>query len=131
MRHTLALVLLALTPAVAHAQKKWTAIGTTSSGNPVFIDAKSVKKTGDLVDATVRVVFVKPVATPKGDWMSGRVVGTYDCAKKRVAAKEQTYYSDKAEKKVVEHKVNKMPGYGPALGGSLPAVALDYLCKAK
>jgi hypothetical protein len=131
MRHTLALALLALAPSLAHAQKKWTAIGTTSSGNPVFVDAKSVKKTGDLVAATVRVVFVKPVATPKGEWMSGRVVGTYDCAKKRVAAKEQTYYGDKAETKVIEHKVNKMPGYGPALGGSLPAVALDYLCKAK
>ena len=131
MRQTLALALLALTPSLAHAQKKWTPIGTTASGNPVFVDAKSVKKTGDLVAATVRVVFVKPVATPKGDWLSGRVVGTYDCAKKRVAAKEQTYYGDKAEKTVVEHKVNKMPGYGPALAGSLPALALDYLCKAK
>jgi hypothetical protein len=131
MRHTFALALLAFAPAAAHAQKKWTQIGTTSSGNPVFVDAKSVKKSGDLVSATVRVVFVKPVATPKGEWLSGRVVGTYDCAKRSVAAKEQTYYGDKAEKKVVQHKVNKIPGYGPALAGSLPAVALDYLCKAK
>jgi len=113
------------------AQKKWTPIGTTSSGNPVFVDLKSVKRAGDLVTATVRVVFVKPVATPKGDWTSGRVIGTYDCAKKAVAAKEQVYYGDKAEAKIVERKINKMPGYGPALGGSLPAVALDYLCKAK
>ena len=132
MRRTLSLVgLLALVPSLAMAQKKWTPIGTTSSGNPVFVDLKSVKKTGNLVAATVRVVFVKPVATPKGDWTSGRVIGTYDCAKRAVASKEQVYYGDKAETKVIEHKINKMPGYGPALGGSLPAVALDYLCKAK
>ena len=31
--------------------------------------------------------------------------------------------------KVVERKVNKLPGYGPVLGGSPQAVALDYLCK--
>lgn len=127
----IAFALLALAPSLAHAQKKWTSIGTTSTGNPVYVDAKSVKRTGDLVAATVRVVFVKPVTTPKGDWQSGRVVGTYDCAKKTVAAKEQTYYGDKAETTVLEHKVNKMPGYGPALAGSLPAVALDYLCKSK
>jgi hypothetical protein len=128
---TTILLAAALAPTTAHAQKKWTQIGTTSSGNPVYVDPKSVKKSGDLVSATVRVVFVKPVETPQGAWMSGRVAGTYDCAKKSVAAKEQTYYGDKAESKVVQHKVNKMPGYGPALAGSLPAVALDYLCKAK
>ncbi|MEO6528922.1 MAG: surface-adhesin E family protein [Gemmatimonadaceae bacterium] len=123
--------LVTLLPATVHAQKKWTQIGTTASGNPVFVDLKSVKKSGPLVDATVRVVFVTPVDTPKGAWMSGRITGTYDCVKKSVASKEQRYYGDKAETKVVERKVNKMPGYGPALAGSLPAIALDYLCRAK
>jgi hypothetical protein len=134
MRSTLftaALLAAALAPSRAHAQKKWTQIGTTSSGNPVYVDPKSVKKTGDLVGAIVKVVFVKPVATPKGEWMSARTTATFDCAKKSLAAKEQTYYGDKAETKIVERKVNKMPGYGPALGGSLGAIALDYLCKAK
>ena len=128
---TVTLALITLLPTAAHAQKKWAQIGTTSSGNPVYVDPRSVKKSGSLVDATVRIVFTTPVDTPKGKWMSGRVTGTYDCAKKSVAAKEQVYYGDAKETKVVEHKVNKMPGYGPALGGSLPAVVLDYLCKAK
>ena len=131
MRPLAILIVLAALPSAVHAQKKWTPIGTTASGNPVFVDSKSVKRAGSLVTATVRVQFVTPVQTPKGAWMSGRVIGTYDCTKKSVAAKEQFYYGDKAETKVVEHKVNKMPGYGPALGGSLPAIALDYLCKAK
>ena len=41
------------------------------------------------------------------------------------------YYGDAKETKVVERKVNKIPGFGPALGGSLGAVALGYLCSAK
>lgn len=128
---TATFALLALLPAAAHAQKKWTQIGTTSSGNPVYVDPRSVKKSGSLVDATVRVVFTKPVETPKGTWMSARTTATFDCAKKSLAAKENVYYGDAKETKVVERKVNKIPGYGPALGGSLGGVALGYLCSGK
>lgn len=126
-----ALLAIGLLPAVAQAQKRWTQIGTTSSGNPVYVDAKTVKKSGSLVSATVRVVFVKPVETPRGAWMSARTIGTFDCAKKSLAAKESIYYGDKNETKVVDRKVNKLPGYGPALAGSLGAIALDHLCRAK
>ena len=120
---------LVLLPSLAHAQKKWTPIGATSSGNQVFVDAKSVKRTGSLVSATVRVVFTEPVKTPTGTWMSSRTTATFDCAAKKLAAKENVYYGDAKETKVVERKVNKMPGYGPALGGSMGAIALDYVCK--
>ena len=129
MRH-LAFVLLAL-PSVAHVQKKWTRIGATSSGNQVFVDSKSIKRTGSLVAATVRVVFTTPVQTPKGAWMSSRTSATFDCAKKSLAAKENVYYGDAKETKVVDRKVNAIPGYGPALGGSMGALALTYLCAQK
>ena len=122
---------LLLVPSVAEAQKKWTPIGTTASGNPVFVDAKSVKRTDSLVSATVRVVFTTPVQTPKGAWMSSRTSATFDCARKRLAAKENVYYGDAKETKVVDRKVNAIPGYGPALGGSMGALALDYLCKTR
>ena len=122
---------LVLVPSLARAQKKWTPIGTTASGNPVFIDAKSVKRTGSLVAATVRVVFTTPVKTPTGTWMSSRSSVTFDCATKKLAAKENTVYGDAKETKVVDRKVNKIPGYGPALGGTMGAVALDYVCKAR
>ena len=121
---------LVLFPSLARAQKKWTPIGGTASGNQVFVDAKSVKRTGSLVAATVRVVFTEPVKTPSGTWMSSRTTATFDCAAKKLAAKENVYYGDAKETKVVERKVNKMPGYGPALGGSMGALALDYVCKA-
>lgn len=126
MRH-LALALLVV-PSLAQAQKKWTPIGTTSSGNPVFVDAKSVKRSGSHVAATVRVVFTTPVKTPSGTWMSSRTTAMFDCAAKKLAAKENVYYGDAKETKVVERKVNKLPGYGPALGGSMGAIALDYVC---
>ncbi len=122
---------LLLVPSVAEAQKKWTPIGTTASGNPVFVDSKSVKRTDSLVSATVRVVFSTPVQTPKGAWMSSRTSATFDCVRKRLAAKENVYYGDAKETKVVDRKVNAIPGYGPALGGSMGALALDYLCKPR
>ena len=120
---------LVLVPSLAQAQKKWTPIGNTASGNPVFVDAKSVKRTGSLVAATVRVVFTTPVKTNSGTWMSSRTTVTFDCAAKKLAAKENIYYGDAKETKVVDRKVNKIPGYGPALGGSMGALALDYVCK--
>jgi hypothetical protein len=126
----LALAVL-LVPSLVQAQKKWTPIGATSSGNQVFVDAKSVKRTGSLVAAIVRVVFTTPVKTATGTWMSSRTTATFDCAAKKLAAKENVYYGDAKETKVVERKVNKIPGYGPALGGSMGAMALDYVCKTR
>jgi len=126
----LALAIL-LVPSLAQAQKKWTPIGATASGNQVFVDAKSVKRTGSLVAATVRVVFTTPVKTPTGTWMSSRTTATFDCAAKKLAAKENVYYGDAKETKIVEKKVNAQPGYGVALGGTMGAVAMRYLCSAK
>jgi hypothetical protein len=127
---SLVLALIVL-PSILHAQKKWTPIGATASGNQVFVDPRSIKRTGNLVAATVRVVFTTPVKTPTGTWMSSRTTATFDCAAKKLAAKENVYYGDAKETKVVDRKVNKMPGYGPALGGSMGALALDYVCKPR
>jgi aspartate carbamoyltransferase catalytic subunit len=128
MRFVPLLILLALP---SFTQKKWTAIGTTASGNKVYVDAKSVKRTGALVEATVRVVFTEPVKTPAGTWMSTRTHATFDCAKKKLAAKENVVYGDAKETKVIERKVNKVPGYGANIAGSLGDVALKYLCARK
>jgi len=120
-----------LAPSLFHVQKKWTDIGTTSAGNHVFVDPKSVKRTGNLVAATVRVVFTTPVQTGKGTWMSSRTTAIFDCAAKKLAARENVYYGDAKETKVVEKKVNAQPGYSVALGGSMGALAMQYLCAAK
>jgi hypothetical protein len=121
------ILLVSLAP-VASAQK-WKDIGTTASGNVVSVDPRSVKREGNLVHATVRVVFTPPVKVQRGTWASSKTTATFDCAKRYLAAKENVYYSDANSTKVVERSVNKQPGFGPALGGSLGGIAVDYLCK--
>lgn len=111
-------------------QGKWQEIGKTSVGNPVFIDPKSVKKgTNGIITATVRTTFVKPVNTPKGPITASRTIAMFDCAKKVVAVKENTYYHDEKTNKVYQHTAAGIPGYVPAIKGTLPDVAMTYLCK--
>ena len=124
-----ACLIAALAP-TAQAQK-WKDIGTTSSGNVVSIDPKSVKRSGALVSATVRVVFNPPVKAARGLWASSRITADFDCAKRYLASKGSTYYSDAKGTKVVERSVNRQPGFGPGLGGSLGGIAVDYLCGPK
>ncbi|MES2177150.1 MAG: surface-adhesin E family protein [Gemmatimonadota bacterium] len=129
-QHLLAALVLTL-PLSVQAQSRWKDIGKTSSGNVVSVDPKTIKKSAGRVSATVRVVFTPPVKAANGTWASSVTTATFECATKKLAAKENVYYSDVKSTKVVERKVNKIPGYGPALGGSLGMVALDYLCSLK
>ena len=123
----------ALTPALAQRSSRWTEMGKTSAGNPVFVDPKSVTKAKDgIITARIRVTFVKPVEQPKGPaWVQSRHIAMFNCEKKSVAAKESIYYADEAATKVVQRSAAKIPGYGPAIGGSMTAIALDYLCKSR
>jgi hypothetical protein len=114
----------------AHAQK-WKDAGKTASGNMVSVETRSIKSQKGLISATVRVVFTTPVKAAKGTWASSRTMATFDCAKRTVAAKENAYFSDAAGTKLVERNVNKIPGFGPVLDGSMGQIALDYLCKKK
>lgn len=123
-----ATLLLSIPTADARAQAPWKAIGTTSAGNAVFVDTRTVKRTGHLVAANVRVVFTEPVKGAKGTFASYRTSATFDCTRKTLAAKENVYYADAKGRKVIDRSVNKLPGFGPALGGSLGDVALRYLC---
>jgi hypothetical protein len=128
MRLTLILSALTLLPGLAPAQRSWKDIGTTAVGNHVYVDPRSIRRDGSLVKATVRVVFTEPVRARTGMWASSRTIATFDCAKKTLAAKENVFYSDANSTKITERTVIKKPGYGPALGGSLGSVALNYLC---
>jgi hypothetical protein len=126
---TAAAAILLAAPTIAHAQAKWKEIGRTASGNRVFVEPKSVHANKDLRDATVRVVFTKPVESGKDLLYATRTKGTFNCTTRRLAVKENTFYGNAKETKVVEHKVNKIPGFGWVPEGSLGAVALDYLCR--
>jgi hypothetical protein len=131
MRSLVIGVILLACVAPAAAAQKWKDIGKTVSGNVVSVDPRSVKRDGNLVSATVRVVFTPPVKAARGTWASSKTTATFDCTKRYLAAKENVFYSDVNSTKVIERTVNKQPGFGPALGGSLGGVAVDYLCGAK
>ncbi|MFL5575500.1 MAG: surface-adhesin E family protein [Gemmatimonadaceae bacterium] len=136
-----ACALVALLSAPAAAQRKapatapgksssgrWRMIGKTSSGNPVFVDPKSVSTANGITTATVRVQFLEPVDTPKGKYTSARTVAMFDCARRVVAVKENTYYLDEQRNRIAEHKVVGLPGYGTVIKGALPDVAMQHLC---
>jgi len=119
---------IAITPAATQA--KWKEIGKTSVGNTVYVDPRTVKKGVDgIVTATLRTAFTKPVATPKGPITSSRTVAMFDCGKKTVAVKENIYFHDEKTNQVFDRTAPGKPGYGPAIKGSLPDIAMAYLCK--
>ena len=110
---------------------RWKEIGKTSVGNPVFIDPRSVKKGADgIITASVRATFVKPVATPKGPITASRTVAMFDCAKKVVAVKENIYFHDEKTNSVFQRSAAGQPGFGPAIRGTLPDIAMAHLCAA-
>ena len=131
MRSFVVAAALCIAIAPAALAQKWKEIGRTSSGNMVSVDERSIKRKADTVSATVRVVFTEPVKASRGTWKSSKTTASFDCKRRYLAAKENVYYSDEKGTKVVERSVNKMPGYGPGLGGSLGGIAVDYLCGPK
>ncbi|MCU0633566.1 MAG: hypothetical protein MUE41_01730 [Gemmatimonadaceae bacterium] len=109
-----------------------TQIGVTSVGNPVLLEPRTVKKGADgIITAAVRVQFLKPVKAGASEYRASRTLAMFDCAAKKVAVKENWYYSDDKGTKVANHKVVGIPGYGTTIKGSLPDVAMAHLCAAK
>jgi hypothetical protein len=131
MRSIIVAFVLLLPSERAVAQSRWKEIGKTSNGNSVYVDPRTVKTVNGIVNARLRVKFTPPVATPQGAWVTSQHLAMFDCAKSTIAAKETIYYGDEAGTKVIERKVIGKPGFGPALGGSMAKVALDYICALK
>jgi hypothetical protein len=90
-----------------------------------------VRREKGIVTATVRVLFREPVKTPQGSWAASRTVAMFDCARQTTAAKENAYFSDVKMTRVVERRVNKIPGFGSPIRGTMPDVAMAWACKAK
>ncbi len=112
------------------AQGRWEEIGKTRTGNPVFVERRTVTRGKDgIVNATIRVTYVKPVKTPKGDLTASRAIAMFDCAKMTFATKENATYIDETKNVVFQRTVNKIPGFGPAIAGNFADVALQHFCK--
>ena len=126
------LTLACIAPTVAHAQKRWKEIGKTSAGNVVLVDTRSVKTSKGITSALLEVKFTTPVEAGAGvRWYMSKHEALFDCSKRYLASKSNTYYGDPAGTKVVRRDVNKMPGFGPPLEGSMTQVAVDYFCKPR
>ena len=121
-------LLLAAAPLGAQASR-WKELGKTGDGNAVLLDTRSLRRSGDSVRATLRVQFLKPKKMPGGDVTSSRTAVTFDCPKRAVAIRENTYYYDERANRIFQQSKPKIPGFAPVLGGSMTAVAFDALCK--
>lgn len=122
--------LLALALLILPQAARWKEIGTTGTGNPVYADSRSIRTAPDgIISATVRVVYAKPVTIPgKGELTSSRASAMFNCAANTFAVKRNTLFFDEKSNRIYQDKVNKIPGYGPTIGGSFADVALKYFC---
>jgi|SRR6185503_4546193 len=133
MRHSIkstliaAIAVAAVAPA-AQAQARWKSVGTTASGNDVSIDTRSVKRHGDVIDATVRVKFATPVAMSGGKVVLERSNGMFNCAARTTATKDNYLYSNAAGTHLVKRTVNVIPGFGSPFKGTPPDLVLQYVC---
>jgi hypothetical protein len=107
-----------------------TKIGATSAGTPVMLEAKSVKRDKGIITATFRVGLEPPIKTAKGPMVSLRSIMMLDCAKQTAATKERWFSYDAKGTKIARHDVPGIPGFGPAIKGSLPDAALQHFCTA-
>lgn len=126
MHFTAPLLLLA---AAVLPQTKWQEIGKTSTGNSVYLDAKSVRKSPDgIITAKVRVTYTNGLDTPAGKVMASRATAMFDCAKNLVATKESVMFLNEAKGTEYNRHTIAKPGFGPALSSTYADVALKHLC---
>ncbi len=121
------IVAAALFAATANAQPL-TKIGATSAGTPVMLEPKSVTRANGIVTATLRVGLQPPIKTANGDMLSMRSIMMFDCAKQTSATKERWFYFDAKGTKEARHDKPGIPGFGPAIKGSLADVGLAHFC---
>ena len=122
---TLLLSLLVALPAQA---QRWREVGKTTTGNAVFIDPASVSKRDSIITATVRVVYAKPVDTPKGPITGSRSVAMFNCARRTIAVKENIIWHDERAGRIYEKRTPRQPGFGPVFSSNFSGVALAHLC---
>ncbi|MEO7966292.1 MAG: surface-adhesin E family protein [Gemmatimonadaceae bacterium] len=108
---------------------RWVEIGKTRSGNPVYVDQKTVKTAKDgIISATIRVAYLEPVKTPKGNVTASRALAMFNCKASTFATKENAMYIDEKSNNIFQRTVNVQPGFGPAISGNFADVALKHFC---
>lgn len=131
MRLPSVLALLAVASfAEAQGAARWQEIGKTSSGNTVFVDARSVKDSLGMKVAVVRTVYSEAVSTPQGPITGSRARAIFDCANQKVAVLESIIFHDERTNRIYRQSAPRQPGFGPALQSTFAHVAMEHLCAA-
>ncbi len=130
MRLLLLASCLAVSTAVAQGSARWEEIGRTSTGNPVYVDPRSVKDSAGMKVAVVRTVYAEPVSTPQGPITGSRARAMFDCEGQKVAVLENIIYHDERANRVYRRSAPERPGFGPALQSTFAHVAMQHLCAA-
>ncbi len=125
-----ALIAITVTSVSAQGSNRWQEIGKTSTGNPVYVDQRSVKDSAGMKVAVVRTVYVEPVSTPQGPITGSRARAMFDCAGQKVAVLENIIYHDERANRVYRRSAPRLPGFGPALQSTFAHVAMQHLCAA-
>jgi len=123
-----AAIALAAGAGTAQAQARWKSIGKTTSGNGVEVDTHSIRRHGDVIDATVRVRFATPVAMDGGKVVLERSNAMFKCAARTTATNDNFLYSDAAGRHLVKKTENRIPGFGSPFKGTPPDLAMQYVC---
>lgn len=116
--------------AEAQGAARWQEIGKTSSGNTVFVDARSVKDSLGMKVAVVRTVYSEAVSTPQGPITGSRARAIFDCANQKVAVLESIIFHDERTNRIYRQSAPRQPGFGPALQSTFAHVAMEHLCAA-
>lgn len=125
-----ALIAITVTSLSAQGSNRWQEIGKTSTGNPVYVDQRSVKDSAGMKVAVVRTVYVEAVSTPQGPITGSRARAMFDCAGQKVAVLENIIYHDERANRVYRRSAPRQPGFGPALQSTFAHVAMQHLCSA-
>lgn len=96
-----------------------------------MLETASVKREGGIITATVRVGMQPTIKTANGEIVSMRSIVMIDCAKQTTATKERWFYFDAKGTKEARHDKPGIPGYGPAIKGSLADVVIVHFCSKR
>jgi uncharacterized protein with NRDE domain len=106
-------------------------VGTIAGGNPVTLEATTVKKAPTEITAVLRTTFTKPAKAPGGEWFGTRTKVAVRCKDGTAAVLENRYYSDAKFTKVANERIIRQPGYAAPVPGSAQALAYAHFCTPK
>lgn len=117
---------------VAIAAGDWRQIGSTPSGDEVFVSSLSSPRNGQRT-AWVRVQYKEPVKLPQGGpFLELRARVRFNCLSGSAVSNSEWLYSrDRGGKLVVSKKTRRDDQFGLTSEGGFGEIARDFVCKQK